>query len=255
MRSSTSLLLLAVAWYAAMPLSAQAGKKFASPYVDLIQASAMTPAGGRPSLLVMLANRTGTTLWVRVRFQSPPGGAACDSSRRLAPRGQTLIGCPQDTLLAETDYPFTVSVYMDSTLARAQDENASTVRFRREDLEAFTELTGSMQLPQTYEHVVHRQKLGLGAMMMQGGAGGRLLVTADSLEYDDEKDVVRIAAKQITAVRLAPGGSFGPWLVVDYLDSGDKHLLALRPSPTNGSASIERMRGSIEQMASSARSK
>ena len=88
-----------------------------------------------------------------VRFQSPPGAAACDSSSRIAPKGRVIIGCPQDTLLADTDYAFTISVYLDSTLARAQDENASSVRFRREDLQAFTELTVAMTLPQTFEHV------------------------------------------------------------------------------------------------------
>ena len=255
MSSSGSLLLLAAAWIAVSPTAALAGKKFSSPYVDLVQANAMTPAGGRPSLVVFLANRTETTLWARVRFQSPPGVAACDSSRRLAPKGRALIGCPQDTLLADTDYAFTVSVYLDSTLARAQDENASSVRFRREDLKAFTELTGAMTLPQTYEHVVHREKLGLGAMMLQGGSGSRLVVTSDSLEYDAESGILRIAATQITAVKLSPGGSFGPWLVVQYVEAGENRLLALRPSPTNNSASIDRMRGSIEQMAASARSK
>jgi len=255
MRSPKSLLLVAVAWIAVAPTHAQAAKKFSSPYVDLIQASAMTPPGGRPSLAVILANRTEVPLWARVRFQSAPGVAACDSSSRIAPKGQALIGCPQDTLLADIDYGFTISVYLDSTLARAQDENASSVRFRREDLQAFTELTGAMTLPQTYEHVVHREKLGLGAMMMQGGAGSRLVVTSDSLEYDADKGVLRIAATQVTAVKLSAGGSFGPWLVVQYVEAGEKRLLALRPSPTNGGASIESMRASIEQMAASARSK
>jgi len=147
------LLLLAVAWIAVTATDAQAAKKFSSPYVDLVQATAMTPAGGRPSLAVFLANRTDITLWARVRFQSPAGAAACDSSSRIAPKGRVIIGCPQDTLLADTDYAFTISVYLDSTLARAQDENASSVRFRREDLQAFTELTVAMTLPQTFEHV------------------------------------------------------------------------------------------------------
>ena len=70
MRSPKSLLLVFVAWIAVTPTHAQAAKKFSSPYVDLIQASAMTPPGGRPSLVVILANRTEVPLWARVRYQS-----------------------------------------------------------------------------------------------------------------------------------------------------------------------------------------
>jgi hypothetical protein len=112
-----------------------------------------------------------------------------------------------------------------------------------------------MQLPQTFEHVVHTGKLGLGAMMMAGGGGSRLVVNADSLEYDADKGIIRIAATQITAIKLAPGGAFGPWVVVQYLDAGEKHLLAVRPSPTNHSVSVEQLQAALEQMSASARPK
>src|SRR5262249_41050998 len=131
MRVSWPLVLLAFAAIAATPDGVEAAKKFSSPYVDLVAASAMAPAGERPAVVVALANKTETTFWVRVRFQSSTGGAACDTARRVAAKAQVVLGCPQDTLLADTDYPFTVSVYMDSTLTRAQDENASAVRFKR----------------------------------------------------------------------------------------------------------------------------
>jgi hypothetical protein len=81
-------------------------------------------------------------------------------------------------------------------------------------------------------------------MMMPGGAGSRLVVTSDSLAYEADKGVLRIAATQVTAVKLAPGGSFGSWLVVQYVEAGEKRLLALRPSLTSGGASIESMRAS-----------
>jgi len=250
------LLTLVLAVLAATPTSTHAAKKFASPYVDLFMASAMTPAGGKPSVVVGLANRTATTLWVRVRFQSPPGAAACDSATRLAPKARALLGCPQDSLLGDTDYAFTVSVYLDSSLARPQDENASSVRFRSADLAEFGRLTDSMQLPQTFENVVHTEKLGLGSVMMAGGgAGNRLVVGTDAIDYAADKGPIHITASQITAVKLAPGGSFGPWLVVQYTDAGDKRLLALRPSPTHRAASVDLMRASLDQLAATTRAK
>jgi hypothetical protein len=216
----------------------------------------MAPPGERPSVVVGLANKTGTTFWVRVRFQSPTGGAACDTARRVAAKGQVVLGCPQDTLLADTDYPFTVSVYMDSTLTRAQDENASTVRFKREDLKAFTALTTAMKLPQTYEHVLHTEKLGLGAMMIpNAGGGSRLTVNPDGLEYESSKGTITIAGSQVTAIKTVSGGSFGPWVVVQYEVAGQKKLLGLRPSSMTGSASVEHIRASLEQLFSSTRSK
>lgn len=256
MRASWSLLLFALAWIATTPDRAHAAKKFSSPYVDLLAASAMAPAGERPSLVVGLANKTETAFWVRVRFQSPTGGAACDTARRVAAKGQVMLGCPQDTLLADTDYPFTVSVYMDSTLTRAQDENASTVRFKRGDLKAFAALTTAMKLPQTYEHVVCTEKLGLGAMMAPPmGGGSRLTVNPEGLEYESGNGTIKIAGSQVTAIKTASGGSFGPWVVVQYEVAGEKKLLGLRPSPTIGSASVENIRASLEQLFSSTRSK
>lgn len=256
MRVSWPLVLLALTGIAATPDGAQAAKKFSSPYVDLVAASAMAPAGERPAVVVGLANKTETTFWVRVRFQSSTGGAACDTVRRVAAKAQVVLGCPQDTLLADTDYPFTVSVYMDSTLTRAQDENASTVRFKRGDLKAFTALTTAMHLPQSYEHVLFTEKLGLGAMMIPPtGNGSRLTVNPDGLEYESSKGTIKIAGSQLTAVKTASGGSFGPWVVVQYEVAGEKKLLGLRPSPTVGSASVENIRASLEQLFASTRSK
>jgi hypothetical protein len=246
---------LVLAGITATPAGSQAAKKFSSPYVNLLQASAMSFPGGRPAVLVALANGTGTTIWVRVRFQSPAGGAPCDTANRVAPKGQAIFACPQDTLLAETDYPFTVSVYLDSTLTRAQDENSSVVRFRRDALAAFAGFTTSMQLPQTYEHVVHTKKLGFGAMMMPGGSGSRLIVNPDGLEYAMNSDTIRIAAGQITGIKDANGGSLGPWVVVQYEVAGEKRTLGLRPSATNGSAKVENIRASLDQLFSTTHGK
>src|SRR5262245_1691663 len=177
MRVSWPLVLLSVAGIAATPDGAHAAKKFSSTYVDLLGASAMAPAGERPAVVVGLANKTESAFWVRVRFQASTGGTACDTVRRVEAKAQVVLGCPQDTLLADTDYPFTISVYVDSTLARAQDENASTVRFKRGDLKALAALTTAMHLPQSYEHVLFTEKLGLGAMMLPPtGSGSRLTV-------------------------------------------------------------------------------
>ena len=256
MRVSWPLLLFALVCIVATPDRAHAAKKFSSPYVDLVAASAMAPAGERPSVVVGLANKTESTFWVRVRFASPTGGAACDTVRRVAAKSQVLLGCPQDTLLADTDYPFTVSVYMDSTVTRAQDENASSVRFKRGDLKAFTALTNAMTLPQTYEHILSTEKLGFGTMMLPPvGGGSRLTVNPDGLEYEAHKGTITIAGSQITAIKTASGGSLGPWVVVQYEVAGEKKMLGLRPSSTNGSASIEHIRASLEQLYSSTRSK
>jgi hypothetical protein len=255
MKVSRTWLMLALAGIAATPVGSQAAKKFASPYVKLVEASAMSAPGERPALMVSLANSTGTTFWVRVRFQAAAVGTTCDTARRVAPKAQAMFACPQDTLLADTDYPFTVSVYLDSTLTRAQDENSSTVRFRREDLAAFSDYTHSMQLPQVYEHVVHTQKLGLGAMFMPGGSGSRLTVNPDGLEYATGSDTIRIAAGQITSIKEANGGSVGPWVVVQYEVAGEKRTLGLRPSATNGSARTENIRASLDQLFSTTRGK
>jgi hypothetical protein len=255
MRVSGAWLLLALAGIAATPSGSQAAKKFSSPYVKLVEASAMAAPGERPAVMVSLANSTETSFWVRVRFPAASGGTPCDTARRVAPKGRAMFTCPTDTLLADTDYPFTVSVYLDSALTRAQDENSSSVRFRREDLAAFNSYTSSMTLPQTYEHVVHTKKLGFGAMFLPGGSGSRLVVNPDGLEYATGSDTIRIAAGQITGVREAEGGAQGPWVVVQYEVAGEKRTLGLRPSPTNGSASVENIRASLEQLFASTHGK
>lgn len=245
------LLLLALAFVAATPARSLAGKKFSSSYVELLEGSAISWPGGGSSIVVGLGNRKDTPLWVRVRFQTPAGATSCDSTRLIASKGRAMLGCAQDTLVADTDYAFTVSVYTDSSLSQAVDEGSSTIRFHGGDLKVFARLNEAAQLPRTYEHVVHTQKLGLGAMMMPGGSGSRLIVNPDGLEYAADKGAIKIAASQMTAVKLAPGGSYGPWLVVQYEVSGEKKLLGLRPSATNGSASIDLIRASIDQLFSS----
>jgi hypothetical protein len=82
-----------------------------------------------------------------------------------------------------------------------------------------------------------------------------LIVNPDGLEYATGRDTIRIAAAQITNVKEANGGSAGPWVVVQYDVAGEKRTLGLRPSATNGSAKVENIRASIEQMLATARGK
>ncbi len=251
MKGFLPLLLLVLALAAATPSRSIADKKFKSSYVDLVMGSAMTPTGGRPSILVGLANRKDVPLWVRVRFQSAAGVTSCDSTRRVEPKRSAMYACEQDTLLADTEYPFTVSVYTDSTLATAVDEGSTAIHFRRSDLKEFAELNEAMQLPKTYDNVVHTEKLGLGAMLGPGGNGDRVTVNPDGLECEARNGPIRIAASQMRAVRMVDGGSNGPWVAVDYDLSGERRMLALRPSLMKGSTNVYLMRTSIETLLSS----
>ena len=248
MKHLRPMLFLVLAFVVATPVCSMAAKKFESPYVDLVMGSAMMPPGQRPSIVIGLANKGDRPLWARVRMQSAAGVTACDSTRRIGPKAQAMFACAQDTLIAGTDYPFTVSVYADSTLTGAADENSTSIHFDRAGLKQLTELSSALQLPMTYENVIHSEKLGLGAMMGVGGNGSRLIVNPDGIEYQGNKGTIKIAAAQMRGVRLVAGGSFGAWVVVDYQVSGGKKMLALRPSTTKGSSSVNLMRASLDNL-------
>lgn len=89
----------------------------------------------RLELGLRLSSRSGETLWVSVRFQSPDG-QDCVSLKELPAQERLLFTCAQARLLPDVDYPVTVESWRDSGLLQGFAPIRTTLRFTRNDLVA-----------------------------------------------------------------------------------------------------------------------
>jgi len=223
---------------------------FHSKSVGINFGGVMASPDSRAQLTLTLANKTDRALWLVVRFAPPPPDRACEETQRLEPKSEHQFTCAQDSLVADVDYPITIAVFGDSGLTEAIETNATHMRFGKKEVKLLGEWLQATRLPQTYEHVILKDKVGVGTAMFGtlGNAGGRLVVAPDGLEHVTKKRTVKVAAAQLRGVDVQALGQ-SSWVVVEYEDAGAMKTLLLQGSSARwGPDVLDKINASIQTL-------
>ncbi len=102
---------------------------FASGWVEITIGGLMATENRQLALSLGLANKSNADLWVQVKIDTPESDVACDSVRKLTVTRATLFSCPQDTIIAERDYPIYVSVFTDEERSNLVEKSGTKFRF------------------------------------------------------------------------------------------------------------------------------
>jgi hypothetical protein len=231
---------------------APSAKEFTSQSLEITFGS-IAAISGRPQLMLNLRNKTDRALWLRVAFQPPAPNLSCTQIQHAEPKQQVDFTCAQDSIISDTDYPIAITVFADSAESDTVENNSTHMRFGKKDVKAFQRLTEAGLLPKTYEDVVLKEKLGMGAALFGSmGNGGTLTVKTDGLEWTTKKRTVTVALDQLrdVAVRQLGHRPSDAWVVVDYDDGGNSKILAFQGSAFRGAGPemIDQLHASIAEL-------
>ncbi len=102
---------------------------FASGWVEITIGGLMATENRTLALSLGLANKSNAALWVQVKIDTPDSDVACDSVQKLAVKSATLFSCPQDTIVAERDYPVYINVFTDENRSTLVEKSGTKFRF------------------------------------------------------------------------------------------------------------------------------
>jgi len=250
-------LVFVTALASVLPAAASRGGRatpddFHSQSVGITAGGVIAGPDSRAKLVLTLANKTDRALWLVVRFAPPPPNQACEETQRLEPKQDGHFTCAQDSLVADVDYPVTIAVFGDSGLTEAMETNATHMRFGKKDVKRLGEWLQATRLPQTYENVILKDKVGLGTLFGNlGSAGGRLVVAPEGLEHVTKNRTVKVAAPQIRGVAVQGVGERA-WVRVEYEDAGVMKTLVLQGSAAKGQGPqvLDQINASIQTLLS-----
>ena len=183
------------------------------------------------ALGLAVANLTRRPLWLVVIFDPGAGGPSCRSILFVQPKRAAEASCRRDTVLADVDYPATVTAFADSALADSVDQASARLRFDanaiKQHLEKLATTRAEVEagkLPRTFEGFSRKTSFG-------SSKRGDLLVSASAVSFISDKGSVEIPVAELRDVSAEYDGKSMHSLIVRYFD--DKHrkrLLTLFPS-------------------------
>ena len=209
-------------------------EEFRSQSLGITAGGVMASPDSRAQLALTLTNKTDRALWLVVRFAPPAPDHACEETQRLEAKGEGLFTCAQEALVADVDYPITIGVFGDSGLTEPIETNATHMRFGKKGVKRLEEWIQATRLPQTYENVILKDKVGMGTLFGNfANAGGKLVVAPEGLEHITKKRTVKVPAAQLRGVDVQGLGERA-WVRVDYEDAGAMKTLVLQGSAIRG---------------------
>jgi len=214
-------------------------KDFKSERIKFTSAALMLSPSKGIALGLELESRSEAPLWVKLTVRGKDSVVVCEQTTALASKGRSTIVCPAEAITPDFDYPISVAIYPDSTLAGAAEQGDTSARFHKKDLEELETLKAATSLPRVYQDVVYKKKIGVATAMfgqIKPPSEGTLTASESGIEWRSKKQTVQVPAAQIRAVNLQRVGqrSTDLWVVVEYDEGGTAKLMALQPNPFRG---------------------
>lgn len=92
-------------------------------------------------LFMIIGNETGKTIWAEIEFRLPETGEPLREVEKIKRRNANMFQWPVSTVIWDTEYPFTVSVYADRKRNKLLGSEQSSFFFEGdEDREVFEKL-------------------------------------------------------------------------------------------------------------------
>jgi|GEM_PF-6712853 len=188
--------------------------------------------GGKPTLSLELHNEGQGPEWIKVRFDTPGSNTKCEVIKVVEWGYNKTFTCSLEEILANTDYPVTIDIYLDEKLTRLADTYKTTMRFDDLKVQTFTKWQKPPTLPAVFENVAYEE--GQGYTRVLYGATGKartLSVGYGELTYKGEDRNIVIPIGEINSVELWRGNAqhTHAWAVVDYSDAAGNKIIAFQP--------------------------
>lgn len=97
-------------------------------------------------LFMVIGNETGKTIWAEIEFRLPETGESLQKVEKIKKGDTNMFRWPVSTVIWDTEYPFTVSVYGDKKRKKLLGSEQSTFFFTSDaNRKAFEELRARLQ--------------------------------------------------------------------------------------------------------------
>lgn len=188
--------------------------------------------GGKPTLSLELHNEGQGPEWIKVRFDTPGTDKKCEVVKLVEWGYNKTFTCPLEEIVANTDYPATIDVYLDEKLTRLADTYTTIMRFDDIKVQTFQKWQKPPTLPAVFKNVAYEE--GEGYTRVLYGATGKartLSVGYSELTYKGEDRNIVIPIGKINSVELWRGNAqhTHAWAVVDYNNGTDNKIIAFQP--------------------------
>lgn len=138
-----------IVWLLGFPFSAQ-GQNLPSRMFE-VESGSIEMQGGliglrdEVMLFMVIGNETGKTIWAEIEFRLPETGELLRDSEKIKKRDSNMFQWPVSSVLWDTEYPFTVSVYRDKKHKKLLGSEQSAYFFEGdEDREVFEKRRGEL---------------------------------------------------------------------------------------------------------------
>ena len=232
------LLTVAVDIGAAQATDAVSRHDFKSKWLKITGGGMTGEKGGKPVIILQLKNKKRKPLWVKVHFDVPGLYQDCEATKKFMPKGKAFYDCPQEEIVADTDYPILINIYSDENLTSLVEENSTKMKFSKRDVDALLAWLAPPALPATFKDVVHTEKPGIGASMFgQFKKHGTLVIHKNNIEYTVQKG--KSIAIPFSKMRAVSRKQLGPratnvWVIVEYQDADENKTIGFQASALRG---------------------
>ncbi len=177
-------------------------EQFDSNFVDIEVGGIVMEVGGPPKLNLLLKNKYKTALSIEVQFLVPPPSEACVISKKIEPTKISYFRCSLKDVAAETDYPFTVSVYRDEGVSKLVEKKGTKLRFKNKSIERMKKLYALPKYPITFEGIILLKDAGMGTKMLDTIISpfkkkGKLTIDVSELSYSKGGEITTIPFSSI----------------------------------------------------------
>ena len=216
---------------------------FSSKLIALSSGRLAGVPGGKPMLLLTLQNKSEQALWVKVRIVAPSPNSGCAVTKEIASGAKEGFQCAQVKVVADTDYPVFVTVYLDEGLNKQVETPHTKMRFPKSDVAAFERFMAPPKLPATYKSIRFVEDPGVGTglfgSLASSLAGGNsvVVVKRDSLDYSDGDKTLSIPVRDIRSVEIENGGSdANSWVKLEYAGPEGRKIVGFQGNPFSTTA-------------------
>jgi len=192
-----------------------------------------------------LENKTSEPVRLTVKVRAPEPNTECEMGFFLGPGKDTLVACPQQSIVADAEYTLSIAVFGDSAATEPVESGSASARFGKKEVKAHNEWIQANALPKSFEHVEMVNKVTAGTTLssMFGAPKGDGTLSGDfsGVTYRTKKETIVIPSSQIRSVELNRADPKQPWVVVEYREGGASKVVSFKPNVYRGDASADRI--------------